>query len=348
MQNRRYLFLVPGVTAASGGVAVLYDVASFLTHQGHTVVVLHEGRGSAYADTPHRPDTCYTHALRAVRWRRSSHFGKVRQGLALLRELAQPRRNPRLELRPDDVLVVPEFLLDLAQEAFPDHSKVVFVQNPFSYVDACGAAIARGIDPQHAVIHSIGISRMCMDALAIAGAHPASCVPVSPDLGKFEFVADKRRQIAYMPRKRRREAQVLAEALRRRGRIADFALVEIDGMTHDEVARTLGGSLFFVSLMRLEALGFPAMEAMSAGCVAVGYTGIGTREYFDETTGIPVPEGDTAALVAAVESAVAEYDADPARLDALRRAGSERVNAQYARPLFEAALREAWQRIAAG
>jgi glycosyltransferase involved in cell wall biosynthesis len=86
---------------------------------------------------------------------------------------------------------------------------------------------------------------------------------------------------------------------------------------------------------------------MAAGCVVVGYTGLGGREYFTENTGFPVAEDDTAALVRALEAAVTEYEQNPTRLDALRRHASEVINARYSRQNFEASLLRIWERLTA-
>jgi glycosyltransferase involved in cell wall biosynthesis len=169
--------------------------------------------------------------------------------------------------------------------------------------------------------------------------------PVGPNFDLFPFRQDKKRQIAYMPRKRSWEAGQIHEALVRRGRIKGFDIVTVDGMTQAQVAKSLGESLIFISLMKEEALGFPALEAMASGCVVVGYTGLGTREYFTPETGIPIEEGDTPALVQAVESAVAEYEADPSRLDGMRREASRCVTARYSREAFRSGLLQAWALI---
>ncbi len=260
------------------------------------------------------------------------------------------RGGPAARYRPQtsDVLVVPEFLLGDAQSAYPDLDKVVYVQNPFSYVRGCHQARQAGCDPHARVLLNIASARSCIDALEVAGAEPVAYVPARPDLERYEFAAAKSRKIAYMPRKRAAEAEQLLGALKRRGNLHGWDFVAISGHTQEDVARTMRDSLIFVSLMRDESLGFPAIEAMSAGCITVGYTGFGGREYFDDTTGVPIEEGDTLALIEGLERIAAEYDADPTRLDGLRRAASEKVNAVYTRARFEGALLQAWEELPSG
>ena len=184
-----------------------------------------------------------------------------------------------------------------------------------------------------------------MDALDLVGAAPASYVPVSMHPETFAFREEKRRLITYMPRKRRQEAALIHAELERRGRIDGYEIAAIDGVPLAAVRERLAESLIFISLLHRESLGFPAMEAMASGCIVIGYTGHGGREYFGETTGIPIEEGDTPGLVRAVEEAVAAHRDDPARLDALRRRGSERVRERYSDEKFEACLLSTWRLV---
>jgi glycosyltransferase involved in cell wall biosynthesis len=343
--SRRYLFLCPEIAGSSGGIAVLYDCVSELRAAGYDACVVQTSASWRYSNTHVTVPVAYTHAPRIAESRHVSLRRRVAVRSGLLLETLRSGPNPRLAVQRNDVLVVPEVLLPSAMEAFPDQQKVVFVQNSFTYLLSRAIAAGRGLDPARGVLLSIGIADTCMEALDLAGAAPAVLCPVGPNFDLFPFRQDKKRQIAYMPRKRSWEAGQIHEALVRRGRIQGFDIVTVDGMTQAQVAKSLGESLIFISLMKEEALGFPALEAMASGCVVVGYTGLGTREYFTPETGIPIEEGDTPALVRAVESAVAEYEADPSRLDGMRREASRSVTARYSREAFRSGLLQAWALI---
>jgi hypothetical protein len=343
----RYLFLSSDRRSASGGVAVTYQIAATLRRFGHDAFMLHQGAvASHYAEKLAVP-VLHTSAVRQVQARhRGGVRGLVWHSRKAIDYIGRDRGGgSRLALRPDDVIVTPEYLYDAAMEAFPGQRLVVLSQNSFSYLRACARALRRGRDPAGAASYNIAIADICEEAFALVGAAPVARIPVSPNPTRFPFREEKEPLIAFMPRKRAEEALIVARALERRGRLGGHALLRIDGMPHDEVRAALGRSRFFLSLMRTEALGFPAAEAMASGCVVVGYTGIGTREYFHEGTGIPVTEDDTMALVQAVEGAVAEYRHDPARLDALRREGCRVVHERYGTEVFERALEREWARI---
>lgn len=89
-----------------------------------------------------------------------------------------------------------------------------------------------------------------------------------------------------------------------------------------------------------EPLGATVSEGMSRGKPVIGTRLGGHTDMLDETTGILVPQGDAAALAAAME----ELIGDPARREELGRAAAERARA-FAEPAvvprFEQAYRDA-------
>ena len=340
----RFIFLSIDRTQASGGVAVLYDCVRLAREAGHDAVVMHGVPGFVHVNG--RADVPVTWSNRIDRARAA--LGKplsIRQKLRRFRQMHAPVRGD-LDLRPDDVVVVPELFLLPSLLAFPDHRKVLFSQNPFLHLRAAETARLAGCDPVAPFVLHVGIARVCMEAISLLGATDMAQFPVSPRLQAFEYREEKRDVVAYMPRKRPEQARVFADALRRRGKLHGFDLLEIDDMTPDEVSEAVGSSRVFASLMAEEALGFPAAEAMAAGCVTVGYTGIGTREYFDETTGVPVPEGDLNGLVEAVEQAIAHHRADPSHFDEMRRRASRRIHDRYSEDRFREGLLAMLDRVA--
>jgi len=342
---RRYLFLCPDRRTPSGGIAVIYDTVAALNALGYEAAVVHGDPRGGYADPPARVPLFHSFALREV-WQRH-HRGKhwLKQQIALWRARLRGGPLPALVLRPDDVIVTPEVMMAEAMEAFPDTPLGVFVQNPFSFMNTHLRGLDRGFDIRKRASWMIGIAGICLTQFRLLDFERVFYLPVSMKPEEFPFRADKAPLITYMPRKRPKDAAQIDRILRERGRIAGYDLVALDRLPRAEVSRRLQDSLVFISLLKTEALGFPAAEAMAAGCITIGFTGLGTEEYFTPETGLPVPEGDTAALIHAVEAAVAEYEADPARLDALRRHASELVNARYSTRAFETTLAQIWPQI---
>ena len=341
MTEPRFLFLAPDIRGSSGGVAVLYLCAEILRTNGLDAVVVHQSRRGQYWNVSSTAKVAYTYCLRRRLGRGVGLLVRLKKEAGVLVDWFRGGSSARLTVQPSDILVVPEFMLAMLQRTFPASQKIVFVQNPFSYLPAVSASVRQGTDPHGGVALNLGVSQICLDALELTDASPIAHVPVGPSFERFRFAETKKLQIAYMPRKRWPESRVVVDALRRCKEMNGVELIEIDGQPQDSVAKILAESMFFISFMRRESLGFPAMEAMASGCVVIGYTGLGGREYFDSQTGIPVVEDDTPALVHAVEGAVAAYRRDPTVYEEMRRRAAALVSERYSRGRTEKALLDA-------
>lgn len=156
---------------------------------------------------------------------------------------------------------------------------------------------------------------------------------------------DRKRQIAYMPRKREVDAGLLRRIFY--GMYPEWRevpWVEIRNLSRRGVAKLLAESEIFVSMSHLEGLGLPPLEAMSAGALVCGYTGGGGMEYATPENGAWVGEGNLEALAGAIADLLA---ADDSRRDRMRKAGSATAT-QFGFGRFETELLRAWQMILGG
>lgn len=99
----------------------------------------------------------------------------------------------------------------------------------------------------------------------------------------------------------------------------------IHGLSEAETAACLKSADIFLAISAHEALGLPPLEAMCAGCCVVGFPGVGGFEFMRHLeTALVAPNGDVAALVAALRRALLDA---PLR-EALREEG-RRISASY-------------------
>lgn len=343
--SRRYLFLCPDSQKASGGIAVIYDIVTVLQRARFEAFVLHNAPKARYPNHPESPPRFYTHVWKQTLLRHAGRRHRFWAKLHMWRESLRGGDNPPIQLRETDLLVVPEYMIAEAMEAFPETELAVLLQNPFSFQRAFLTGLKRGYDIRSRARIFLGVSRICMDQFDLLGIAGGHYLPVSMQPEAFPFQAEKEPLITYMPYKRRDEARLVAAALDGRPELVGYRLEAIDNLPREEVSERLQRSRFFLSLQKHESIGFPAAEAMAAGCIVVGYTGLGGREYFDTTTGIPVTEDDTAGLVAALLATVREHAKDPAKFEALRRHASAEINRRYAHDQFEDALLRIWREI---
>jgi glycosyltransferase involved in cell wall biosynthesis len=259
MHSGRILYLNHDNPVPSGGVRVIYDHVQHLVRNGYDAFVVHHSAG--FRPTWFQDDIPLLHC------------------------------NHQFMPRPDDLVIIPEDhagYLELFRSI--PVCKVVFCQNHFY--------IFQGIRSQGSWA-SFGISAVmaCSDPVAdfvctfidvknVRTVHNA----VSP---QFAACSSKKFQIAYMPRKRSLEADFIKNLCIWMLELScNIEWVALDGLHQDEVVKALGESAIFLSLSRLEGLGLPPLEAMASGCVVVGFTGFGGREYARPDNGFWCDEDD--------------------------------------------------------
>lgn len=175
--------------------------------------------------------------------------------------------------------------------------------------------------------------------------HGLSDVPLIPcavDPIRFAPVKEKKRQIAFMPRKLPADAATIQVTFRRRyRRFADVPWVSIDQVSQAEAARVLNESSVFLSLSNRESLGLPPLEAMASGCLVAGYHGDGGREYISDLNGWWAETGDVEACAEGLAAALDMLDHDDQQLVA-RRAAMLQTVARYSPQRMQTAIVDFW------
>jgi glycosyltransferase involved in cell wall biosynthesis len=118
-------------------------------------------------------------------------------------------------------------------------------------------------------------------------------------------------------------------------------------MSNDERDRVLNESLIFLSFCDKEGFGLPPAEAMAAGCLVIGYTGVGANEFFTVETGFVVEQNDQFEMLVKTEEVVTAYRRDPAPLDSLRAGAARFIAERYPRDRARDSLLRAWAEVKA-
>lgn len=154
--------------------------------------------------------------------------------------------------------------------------------------------------------------------------------------------AVRKRQIAFMPRKRPTEAALLRHLfINKYPQWANVPWVEIRDMGRRQVAQVLGESLLFASFSHIEGLGLPPLEAMAAGCLVCGFDGWGGREYATPDNGRWVTDGDLESFADALAATLAQTDAQ----NMLQRQAGRSTAAQFSEARFQTQLHQAWHTL---
>lgn len=294
------VFLCPPATVINGGTKYLYKMGEVLAAQGHEVQMFEqEGRRPTWFPTK---------------------LPVVGQGV--------------LRPRADQAFILPEDqpkLLDSVR-TWPQR-KVIYAQNHFY------AALGVGEAESYA---DYGVTHILCSSQAIYAyaqlRHPKLkpyVIPCAIDTGLFK-PGLKQKRIAYMPRKRGIEASYLRDMFRHLyPEYRNWAWDSIHDQAETETARRLGEAQLFLSLSRLEGFGLTPLEAMAAGCVVAGFTGIGGREYANDSNGFWANEDDFPACLAALKQAVDLASAAPSDSTTAYRSAAAATLARYTDATFK-------------
>jgi len=296
-RSPRIVFLVPEVRGPTGGVKVICEHAARLREQGFDAWLYLPSGSNADSfwdlQVPALPD-----------WRPAA----------------------------DDLVIVPEVMPGASIADVRRHGCriVLLVQNWITAHECLTGWPDPGTPPFDAVI---AVSRVTQE-LAQRYLPQLPCWTVPPAVPLFaapipsgEGAAQE--AIAIMPRKRPADAAYL----RRMWPIAfpdlaDVPWVEIDDLSHAEVMARLRRARYFVSLQDREGFGLPALEAMAAGCLVLGFTGLGGDEYANADNGVWLAGDRVPELLDALASAIRQERRNPGCHDAMR-AAAQAMAAQY-------------------
>lgn len=246
------------------------------------------------------------------------------------------------DVRPDDVLVVPDDANHVLERALAHPNRlVVFAQGGFALA-AIGAAILDRY-PTERFPAFIAVS----DALAgrVRRLYPAADVRVVPCFADERLFrpGPKDLAIACSLHKRRFEAAAIRTFYQRLR--PDTGWRFMGGASEVEVAETLAGSAIYLSLNRLESVGIATLEAMASGCVCAGFLGQGGEIYGAPENGFWVRDDDCEAAAEALVSATEVAAGGGPPLQRMVEA-ARATAAQWSYARFRGALEAVWEQLA--
>jgi hypothetical protein len=293
-------FICPDFNSPSGGIRKIYRCVDILTGAGLQAAIMHTRPGF-------RCDW-FEHATPIV-------------------------SSTRAAVKRDDVIVVPEIYGGNIRKLPPNVRQVIFNQNVYITLNTLAEGMTNAApylnNPELASI--LVVSQDNVDVIRyIFPDAPVHRLRLGIDLSIYHPpTSPKQRRIAYMPRKRPRDAALVLELLRQRGILEDWDVVAIEGRSEAEAAELLRSAKIFLSFSSMEGFGLPPLEALACGCCVVGYHGFGGREYFQPPFATAVEEGNIVAFVRAVEAAVRRVDSGHQVNDSFAASASRFVFERY-------------------
>lgn len=312
-----HVYLIcPDTDTPSGGVRVIYRAVDHLNAAGIPSWVVHDQPGFACSWFEHATPIAYA---------------------------AQVSPRPGV-----DLLAVPEVYGPALGSIAPGVRKVVFNQNAYNTFAGYAPVTPPG---ETAYDHPEVSGAICVsddNAAYLRHAFPRLDVrrityQLDPELWFApEHPGGRPRRLTFMPRKHADQANQVLNILSQRGALRDVEVLPLDGMNEAQVAAAQRDALVFLSFGYPEGCPFPPKEAMAAGCLVVGYHGMGGRDYFTQDHGYPVPQGDIVAFARQVEAVLDAHRADPVGMETRARGIAATIGARFSPQAERASVLEAF------
>jgi hypothetical protein len=332
--SERIFFLSPDSNATIGGVKQLYRQVDVLGKYGIDAKILHRRKGFRV--------TWFANTTPTISW---SEFKFRDDDILVLPEIYGPRMVRTLRVDKKKTFFSPA---NFWEEELPPIRKVIFNQNAYNTFARYGFDAENRDTPylDPLVIATIMVSEDNREYVSsVFPQLPIYRVHNAIDPHRFTYSQAKKKQICFMPRKHREEAQEVLNIVKFRNSLKGFSIAPIEQLSEDGVAAIMKESLIFLSFGYPEGLPLPPMEAMVSGCIVIGYHGGGAREYFIPEHSFPIEATDIRKFARTLEQVLADYTANPQPLDELRLAASKYITTNYSPEIEERDICNVWSSI---
>lgn len=340
--SRNIYYLCPNTKMMFGGVKKIYEHVDILNKLGFSAYILHSEFGMRCDWFENRTPIAYADA--------------IYEAPIVLGENGESRLLPPIS--EEDIVVIPE---TVAHQVAPHTLKlgqyfVIFNQN--AYLTFHELSLAKTpflaskedrISPYCSknLLGTIVVSQDIVDYLHYTFPELESIyrVNITIDFNKFSYQENKKKLIAFMPRKRKTHSLQVINILRQRNKLKDWIFIPIQDMTEIQVAETLKESAIFLSFCKTEGFPLPPLEAMACGCIVIGYDGQGGRETLHKPYAYPIDDCKIVDFAKTVESIALNYEVNPDLYKKQGRLASDFIQSTYTKDREENDLKTIWTAI---
>ena len=349
----RILFICPDINKPVGGIKQIYRQVDVLNKNGFQAYILHENNN--FKCTWFNNETKILYNKQVFNKIETLRFGELK-GVKKIRKLIKKLitfnikniTQKNIIFSEKDILVIPEVYGSKISKLLPGVKKVIYNQGCYQTFFGYDLNLKNKETPYlHKDLISIIVnSENGRKYLKYSFPNKDLYrVHYGIDKKNFNFSSDKKRQIAYMPRRLRVDLLQIINILKFRGAFDNWDLVEIDNMSESMVARTLKESAIFLNFSINEGFGMPPAEAMACGCIVIGYPGKGGEEFFNKDFSYPIPDRNVLKYAEELERILLSYDKDEAKYLAQGKKASEFILKEYAIEVEENDIRSVWNSI---
>lgn len=184
----------------------------------------------------------------------------------------------RPQFRADDILVIPEVMLDFMRQTQQfAGQRVVFAQ---SWAPAYHRLPPGGRWQDYGIEQVITVSPVIKRTLEWSMGIAVTLIHEYIDADLYAFhPAQKKNQIAYMTRKDSSGEWLRGVLTRRDPALAAYTWLPLRELDEPVYAQHMRASIIYLATTMQEGMHISVLEAMACGCLVVGYAGVGGHAY---------------------------------------------------------------------
>ena len=343
MIKTKIYFICPNNKFASGGVKQIYRQVELLNSNGFNAVVLHKKTMQENWFSHQIPVETSPYIFKKLKYLYKNKKIDFFKNLTL--EILKKRSTI---IEKDSILVFPEIYGPKMYEIEKGTRKVIFNQNCYYTFEHYSLFQNTNENPY---LHQDTIATICCSEDAksyLKFTFPDAKILrmlLGIDSKIFSFSENKKKLIAFMPRKLSDDVTQVINIVRQRNLLNDWEFASIDNKSEKEVAEIMKQSAIYLSFNHREGFGLPPVEAMATGCYVIGYKGQAGKEYFKNEFSSPVEDGNIISFVEKIEEAIEIYKHDPNELLRKGKLASDFVLEHYNIDKEEQDIKRIWGEI---
>jgi glycosyltransferase involved in cell wall biosynthesis len=309
--ERKIYFICPDNSKPAGGVKQIYRQVDILNKNGFNACVLHKKKGFKSNWFENSTKIQYNRTVFTI----IRHLAKKHKNSTLKKKFNQisiffqNKTNTKLDEK--GILVFPEIFGQLISDVLPQMDKVIFNQNCY-YTFVKSEINAKEFKNPYSHPKTLATIVVSEDSKNyINFVEPQSNlfrIRLGIDSNNFHYSNNKKKQIAFMPRKLSEDVIQVINILKCRNNIVDWSFVSIENKSENEVAQIMKESYIYLSFNYNEGFGLPPAEAMACGCIVIGYSGMGGHEYFNPDFTYEIHDRDVISFAKKVEEVALQID----------------------------------------
>lgn len=358
-KKQRLLFICDDVNSPTGGIKQIYRQVDVLNANGFNAYVLHRHYGFKCIWFDNQTQIAYSYPIFDLinnfneKSNEKGIFGvllKIKFIYKKSRELLLKIKNKskNIEVNQDDIFIFPEVYGPNVAEILKGNKKIIYNQGAYQTFFHHDLKLENIKTPylNQDLIAAIVNSEDAKEYLNYVFPElDVKRVRYGIDSKNFYPGENKKKKIAFMPRRLRVDLVQVINILKFRGVLKDWQLVEIHNMNEKQVANNLRECAIFLSFSINEGFGMPPAEAMACGCIVVGYAGKGGREFFKEDFCYPIEDRDVISFARTLEKVILAYEEDNQIFIEKGKKASEFILSEYSMEMENKTIVDCWKSI---